>query len=37
MKEEYEKIELEIISFGQEDVITASGNDDEYEGDRVRI
>ncbi len=40
MKEEYKKIELEIICFAQEDVITTSGDGDntqEHEGDRVPL
>jgi|GEM_PF-6102280 hypothetical protein len=40
MKEEYKKIELEIICFAQEDVITTSGDGDnihDNEGDRVPI
>jgi hypothetical protein len=35
-KEMYECTELENITFQTEDVITTSGNDDEYEGPGVR-
>ena len=33
MKERYEELELEVIAFEQEDVITDSGNIDDEEWD----
>ena len=33
MKKRYEELELEVIAFEQEDVITDSGNSDENEWD----
>ena len=32
MKEKYEELEIEVIAFDSEDIITASGDPDEGEG-----
>ncbi len=37
MKERYERTELDVIEFKNEDVILSSNLDDQYEGERVVI
>ena len=37
MKSEYSELEMEVIVFSSEDIITASGENDENEGARVPL